>query len=184
MPAAGAPGLTLRSFSQARAPARYFRAAKRPARIGGVHGRRARAGAHRGGERLGGDALGTLRAVQSRLLVARMAAHFMLRRRGVASVMHFGAARGQEKRLDAHAWLDCRGRRGDRLSGGSEFHRDRLLRLMGRFQPSFTSIVSPPVLRSNSAALVRNTWRGVPVAAQTGSSAIRSASMKIRGGLA
>ena len=38
-----------------------------------------------------------------------MAAQFMLRRRGVASVMHFGAARGTEKPLDAHAWLDAAG---------------------------------------------------------------------------
>src|ERR1700728_1626876 len=32
-----------------------------------------------------------------------MAARVMLKRRGVASVMHFGAARGRDK-LDAHAW--------------------------------------------------------------------------------
>jgi hypothetical protein len=32
-----------------------------------------------------------------------MAARVMLKRRGVASVMHFGAARGDEKPLDAHA---------------------------------------------------------------------------------
>jgi len=38
-----------------------------------------------------------------------MAAHAMLRRRGVASVMHFGAAKGEEKPLDAHAWLDAAG---------------------------------------------------------------------------
>jgi len=38
-----------------------------------------------------------------------MAAQFMLRRRGVKSVMHFGAAKGQEKPLDAHAWLDAAG---------------------------------------------------------------------------
>ena len=38
-----------------------------------------------------------------------MAARVMLKRRGVASVMHFGAARGQEKPLDAHAWLDAAG---------------------------------------------------------------------------
>jgi hypothetical protein len=38
-----------------------------------------------------------------------MAAHRMLRRRGIASVMHFGAARGQSNRLDAHAWLDAAG---------------------------------------------------------------------------
>jgi hypothetical protein len=38
-----------------------------------------------------------------------MAAHAMLRRRGIASVMHFGAGRGETKPLDAHAWLDVSG---------------------------------------------------------------------------
>jgi hypothetical protein len=38
-----------------------------------------------------------------------MAAQAMLRRRGVASVMHFGAARGDATLLDAHAWLDAAG---------------------------------------------------------------------------
>jgi hypothetical protein len=38
-----------------------------------------------------------------------MAARVMLKRRGVASVMHFGAARGDDKPLDAHAWLDAAG---------------------------------------------------------------------------
>jgi len=38
-----------------------------------------------------------------------MAARFMLARRGVASTMHFGAARGEDKPLDAHAWLDAAG---------------------------------------------------------------------------
>ena len=38
-----------------------------------------------------------------------MAAQAMLRRRGIASVMHFGAARGSDKPLDAHAWLDAAG---------------------------------------------------------------------------
>jgi hypothetical protein len=38
-----------------------------------------------------------------------MAARVMLKRRGVASVMHFGAAKGTEKPLDAHAWLDAAG---------------------------------------------------------------------------
>lgn len=38
-----------------------------------------------------------------------MAARVMLKRRGVASVMHFGAGRGQDKPLDAHAWLDAAG---------------------------------------------------------------------------
>ncbi len=38
-----------------------------------------------------------------------MAGRIMLRRRGVASAMHFGAAKGTEKALDAHAWLDAAG---------------------------------------------------------------------------
>lgn len=38
-----------------------------------------------------------------------MAAHRMLWRRGVRSVMHFGAARGQTRPLDTHAWLDAAG---------------------------------------------------------------------------
>lgn len=38
-----------------------------------------------------------------------IAARIMLKRRGVASVMHFGAARGADKPLDAHAWLDAAG---------------------------------------------------------------------------
>jgi len=38
-----------------------------------------------------------------------MAARVMLERRGVKSVMHFGAAKGAEKPLDAHAWLDAAG---------------------------------------------------------------------------
>jgi hypothetical protein len=38
-----------------------------------------------------------------------MAAQAMLRRRGIASAMHFGAAPGSDKPLDAHAWLDAAG---------------------------------------------------------------------------
>lgn len=38
-----------------------------------------------------------------------MAARIMLKRRGIASVMHFGAAKGKDKPLDAHAWLDAAG---------------------------------------------------------------------------
>ncbi len=38
-----------------------------------------------------------------------MAARVMLKRRGVQSVMHFGAAKGTDKPLDAHAWLDAAG---------------------------------------------------------------------------
>lgn len=38
-----------------------------------------------------------------------MAARFMLGRRGIASVLHFGAAKGRDKPFDAHAWLDAAG---------------------------------------------------------------------------
>jgi hypothetical protein len=38
-----------------------------------------------------------------------MAARVMLKRRGVASVLHFGATRGEAKPLDAHAWLGAAG---------------------------------------------------------------------------
>lgn len=38
-----------------------------------------------------------------------MAARVMLKRRGVASVLHFGAAKGTDKPFDAHAWLDAAG---------------------------------------------------------------------------
>lgn len=38
-----------------------------------------------------------------------IAAQAMLRRRGIRSVMHFGAARGTDKPLAAHAWLDAGG---------------------------------------------------------------------------
>ena len=38
-----------------------------------------------------------------------MAARRMLARRSIHSVMHFGAAKGQDKPIDAHAWLDAAG---------------------------------------------------------------------------
>ena len=38
-----------------------------------------------------------------------IAARVMLTRRGVVSVMHFGARTGRDKPLDAHAWLDAAG---------------------------------------------------------------------------
>lgn len=38
-----------------------------------------------------------------------MAGRIMLKRRGVASAMHFGAAKGQDRPLNAHAWLDAAG---------------------------------------------------------------------------
>jgi Transglutaminase-like superfamily len=38
-----------------------------------------------------------------------MAARVMLKRRGVDSVLHFGARIGQDKPIDAHAWLDAAG---------------------------------------------------------------------------
>ena len=36
-----------------------------------------------------------------------MAAHTMLKRRGVRCAMHFGAGRGIDKPIDAHAWVDA-----------------------------------------------------------------------------
>jgi len=38
-----------------------------------------------------------------------IAAKAMLKRRDVASVLHFGVAKGTTKPLDAHAWLDAAG---------------------------------------------------------------------------
>lgn len=38
-----------------------------------------------------------------------MAAQAMLRRRGIASVMHFGASPSDARAIDAHAWLDAAG---------------------------------------------------------------------------
>ena len=38
-----------------------------------------------------------------------MSARVMLKRRGVGSVLHFGAKRGKDNPLDAHAWLDAAG---------------------------------------------------------------------------
>jgi hypothetical protein len=50
-----------------------------------------------------------------------MAARIMLTRRGVASVMHFGAALGREKPLEAHAWLDAAGVKVTGYPVGGEF---------------------------------------------------------------
>ena len=38
-----------------------------------------------------------------------MAARIMLARRGIRSVLHFGAAKGRDNPLDTHAWLDAAG---------------------------------------------------------------------------
>jgi hypothetical protein len=38
-----------------------------------------------------------------------LAAHAMLRRRGIASVIHFGTARAGQGLADGHAWLDAAG---------------------------------------------------------------------------
>ncbi|HXD45248.1 MAG TPA: lasso peptide biosynthesis B2 protein [Pseudolabrys sp.] len=38
-----------------------------------------------------------------------IAARMMLKRRGVASVLHFGARAGRDRPLEAHAWLDAAG---------------------------------------------------------------------------
>ena len=55
-----------------------------------------------------------------------MAARVMLKRRGVESVMHFGAAKGTEKPLDAHAWLDAAGVEVTGYPVAEEFRRDRV----------------------------------------------------------
>jgi hypothetical protein len=38
-----------------------------------------------------------------------LAARFMLKRRRIQSVLHFGVAKGEAKSLDAHAWLEAEG---------------------------------------------------------------------------
>lgn len=38
-----------------------------------------------------------------------MAAQLMLKKRGISSVMHFGAQPGGKRPIDAHAWLDAAG---------------------------------------------------------------------------
>jgi len=38
-----------------------------------------------------------------------MTAQAMLKRRGIASVLHFGGLTGEAKSLDSHAWLDAAG---------------------------------------------------------------------------
>jgi hypothetical protein len=50
-----------------------------------------------------------------------MAARVMLKRRGVPSVMHFGAMRGKEQPIDAHAWLDAAGVKVTGYPVGREF---------------------------------------------------------------
>ena len=47
--------------------------------------------------------------VKAVCLPQAMAARLMLKRRGIRSVIHFGAAKGTEKPFDAHAWLDAAG---------------------------------------------------------------------------
>ncbi len=61
-----------------------------------------------------------------------MAARVMLERRGVKSIMHFGAAKGAQKPLDARL-ARRRRRRSDRLSGGEEFRRDCVFRVSDTF---------------------------------------------------
>jgi|SRR3984885_12899761 len=38
-----------------------------------------------------------------------MAARIMLKRRGISSVLHFGAKMGKDRSIDAHAWLNAAG---------------------------------------------------------------------------
>ena len=50
-----------------------------------------------------------------------IAARMMLARRGIASVLHFGAAKGCDKPIDAHAWLDAAGVEVTGFPVGAEF---------------------------------------------------------------
>ena len=59
-----------------------------------------------------------------------MAARVMLKRRGVKSVMHFGAAKGQDKPLDAHAWVDAVGVEVTGYPVPKNCRRDSLFRMM------------------------------------------------------
>ena len=60
-----------------------------------------------------------------------MAARVMLKRRGITSVMHFGAAKGTDKAARRPRLARRRRRRGDGLSGGGEFRRDRVFCVRG-----------------------------------------------------
>ncbi len=62
-----------------------------------------------------------------------MAARVMLKRRGIASVMHFGAAKGETKPLDAHAWLDAAGVEVTGYPVAPAFRRDCLFRMIIRW---------------------------------------------------
>ena len=98
MPASGAPGAAFHSLSKIGATPRPLRATRRGAPP------RSRA-------EIGWAVTRAARYVPFRAvcLPQAMAARVMLRRRGVASVMHFGAAKGEAKPFDAHAWLDAAG---------------------------------------------------------------------------
>ena len=74
------------------------------------HGRRL-AGAGKACQEIGWAVTRSARWVPFRAvcLPQAMAAQFMLRRRGVTSIMRFGAGKGTDKPLDAHAWLDAAG---------------------------------------------------------------------------
>jgi hypothetical protein len=50
-----------------------------------------------------------------------MAGFVMLRRRGVGAVVRLGVAKAGERRLHAHAWLDCGGRRIVGGDGSTDF---------------------------------------------------------------
>jgi hypothetical protein len=39
-----------------------------------------------------------------------LALHWMLRRRGIASVLHYGIAQGNDRGLRAHVWISADGR--------------------------------------------------------------------------
>ena len=51
-----------------------------------------------------------------------LAARRMLRKRHIASVIHFGTARGEAMSLEAHAWLDAAGVEVTGYPVGEQFH--------------------------------------------------------------
>lgn len=66
-----------------------------------------------------------------------LALHFMLRRRGIASVLHYGVAQDREKGLRAHVWVSVEG---SNVIGGEEASDFACL---ATFPPQ--SVVPPPL---------------------------------------
>jgi len=60
-------------------------------------------------------------------LTQALAAHVLLRRQGYPTLLHIGVLRGEEGRLEAHAWLKS----GDKVViGGGELERYTVLALL------------------------------------------------------